>query len=29
LGEKRMARQPKLRKKNGYWMTKAGGAETS
>jgi len=24
----RMARQPKLRKKNGYWMTKAGGAET-
>jgi integrase len=23
-----MARQPKLRKKNGYWMTKAGGAET-
>src|SRR3954469_21945462 len=23
-----MARQAKLRKKNGYWMTKAGGAET-
>ena len=23
-----MARQPKLRKKNGYWMTKAGGTET-
>ena len=23
-----MARLPKLRKKNGYWMTKAGGAET-
>ncbi|OAI45575.1 hypothetical protein AYO44_12805 [Planctomycetaceae bacterium SCGC AG-212-F19] len=23
-----MARQPKLRKKNGYWMTKAGGSET-
>jgi len=23
-----MARLPKLRKKNGYWMTKAGGTET-
>jgi hypothetical protein len=23
-----MARPPKLRKKNGYWMTKAGGCET-
>ena len=23
-----MARPPKLRKKNGYWMTKAGGTET-